>query len=446
MKAQREFSSGGVVLRRHGGSLRVLLIKDGYSRWTWPKGNIDAGETPREAASREIAEEVGIKSVKILERLGKTEYYYKLKGRLVFKTVYLYLCETRQKKLTIQTSEIETGRWLSPEEALKKVDYRGAKTLLRKALTRFASLNNITAALSVVLLLASASSADTVTLKDKTSIKGIVIENYVDRILYSTSNGEREILKSDIRDIEYHEPVDNLINLGDTAFEKRRYKAALKYYTMASEINPLIDALRRKILRTESIIYKLPEMRKMAHMDIKNEIMSGHYGSSAAAKPPPEAEVKGRLGLELKKRGNRFFINSLKPDSPFRKAGAAKGDAMISVWAKLCDYLSYDELCAMLLDPQEVMITVVIERNLKLPSGKPFDAALTMEWEGATINAQEKDSSAHKAGLKDGDLLTAINSETLRYTPLNIVQERLGRYTEDRIVTVQRKLDIIKIR
>jgi 8-oxo-dGTP pyrophosphatase MutT (NUDIX family) len=42
---------------------RVLLILHGkYNRWVAPGGHVDAGETPFEAAVRETAEEVGIRS------------------------------------------------------------------------------------------------------------------------------------------------------------------------------------------------------------------------------------------------------------------------------------------------------------------------------------------------------------------------------------------------
>ena len=55
--------------------------------------------------------------------------------------------------------------------------------------------------------------ADTVHLKNNTELKGIVIADFKDRITYSTVGGERQILKSDIKSIEYDETIDNLISL-----------------------------------------------------------------------------------------------------------------------------------------------------------------------------------------------------------------------------------------
>ena len=141
---KREFSSGGVVVRKTGNSFAVLLIKDSYGRWTWPKGHIDKNESSEEAALREISEEVGIENTVIIGKIGQQQYFYKLKGDLVFKTVFIYLCETKQTRLTIQDSEIDDGMWFSPEDAIKKIEYRGSGVLLKKALNRFASMNSFT--------------------------------------------------------------------------------------------------------------------------------------------------------------------------------------------------------------------------------------------------------------------------------------------------------------
>jgi 8-oxo-dGTP pyrophosphatase MutT (NUDIX family) len=134
---EREFSSGGVIIKRHGGELRILLIKDGYGHWTWPKGNIEKGESPPEAAIREIGEEVGLKKIRLIDKVSDIKYFYRLKGRLRFKTVYLYLFEARgEEALKVLKSEIEEAQWLSPEAALEKVEYRGSKEVLKKAIER----------------------------------------------------------------------------------------------------------------------------------------------------------------------------------------------------------------------------------------------------------------------------------------------------------------------
>ena len=137
-KAQKEFSSGGIVITLHRSTIRILLIKDPYGRWTWPKGKIDKGETHIGAAKREIREETGLKDIQTVSRIGHINYYYKRRKSLIYKTVYLYLFESSGKKaLSIQKTEIADGKWFSEEEALSKIGYKGTKKFLKKAIRVF---------------------------------------------------------------------------------------------------------------------------------------------------------------------------------------------------------------------------------------------------------------------------------------------------------------------
>lgn len=135
--AKREFSAGGIVVKRERGRLKVLLIKDGYGRWTWPKGNIGKGESSEDAALRETREETGLKKLQIIEEIDKINYFYHFHGDLIFKTVYLFLMEAKgREKFKIQASEIQDAKWFTPEEALETVAYKGAKEILKKALKK----------------------------------------------------------------------------------------------------------------------------------------------------------------------------------------------------------------------------------------------------------------------------------------------------------------------
>lgn len=136
--AEREFSAGGIVMKWERQKPRVLLIKDSYGRWSWPKGNIDKGESSKDAAVREIGEEVGLKDIELIDKIGTTQYFYRLKGRLIFKTVYLYLFKLNSdEKIKILRKEIQDGAWFRPEQALKMIEYKGAKDFLHKGIKIF---------------------------------------------------------------------------------------------------------------------------------------------------------------------------------------------------------------------------------------------------------------------------------------------------------------------
>ncbi len=129
-----EESAGGLVFRQ-APDLQFLMILDGYGRWTFPKGAIEAGETPQEAAIREIEEETGVKGV-IAGELGQTRYIYHhpRKGR-VYKTVTFYLVRYDSGRVRPQSSEIAAAEWLSPEEAARRADYEGYDKLVARAVS-----------------------------------------------------------------------------------------------------------------------------------------------------------------------------------------------------------------------------------------------------------------------------------------------------------------------
>ena len=119
-----EFSAGGVIYRQNTDKIEFALILDSYDKWTFPKGHIENREPPETAALREVNEELGIEA-KIIELLGKIDYWFKQDGELIHKFVYFYLMEaSTEASLSPQLEEIKDAKWLIPEEAVKRLDYR----------------------------------------------------------------------------------------------------------------------------------------------------------------------------------------------------------------------------------------------------------------------------------------------------------------------------------
>lgn len=81
---------------------------------------------------------MGLKDIELIDKIGTTQYFYRLKGRLIFKTVYLYLFKLKSnEKLKILHKEIQDGGWFTPEEALKMIEYKGARDILHKGIKIF---------------------------------------------------------------------------------------------------------------------------------------------------------------------------------------------------------------------------------------------------------------------------------------------------------------------
>ena len=112
-------AAGGLVFNEDGD---VLMI---YRRgnWDFPKGKIDPGETPGQAALREIREETGLEHLKIkgkqefpdLEQEG-TLHLYKENGKYLIKLTHWFEVEG-SKKDPLKPEEregIEKVKWIDP--------------------------------------------------------------------------------------------------------------------------------------------------------------------------------------------------------------------------------------------------------------------------------------------------------------------------------------------
>lgn len=144
----REKSAGIIIFRKEGNQIYYLLLhykteSNRGGHWGFSKGHVEEGETEEETAKREVAEETGIKDIKIIPGFKELEKYffrknYGLKGEAkkqapwVFKSVVFYLAETKAKEVKI-SEEHSDFIWLPYQEAFKKLTFKNAKNILKKA-------------------------------------------------------------------------------------------------------------------------------------------------------------------------------------------------------------------------------------------------------------------------------------------------------------------------
>ncbi len=82
-------AAGGVVKN----DKNELLFIRRLGKWDLPKGKTEAGESAPEAAVREVTEETGVESLKIIKDLGETYHTYDAFGKHFLKTTSWYLME-----------------------------------------------------------------------------------------------------------------------------------------------------------------------------------------------------------------------------------------------------------------------------------------------------------------------------------------------------------------
>ena len=138
----REFSAGGVLVRRLRGRFVLAAIRPGGKPpgvWALPKGLVGAGEKPEETALREVAEETGVQAVS-LGKLGDVRYVYTRGGERVFKVVSFYLLRYRSGRIgelpPELAFEVAEARWLPLDEAPRLLAYKGEREMAERALAR----------------------------------------------------------------------------------------------------------------------------------------------------------------------------------------------------------------------------------------------------------------------------------------------------------------------
>jgi len=135
---RHHYSAGGVVINSE--NQLYLIHKIARDEWALPKGRIGAGESPLQAAKREVQEETGISNVETVSEkpIDIVGYTFTREGQTEpeRKTVHIFLFKTDNPSRT-ETEEMKKeglgGKWLDFEKAIQITQLKDVKETLRKA-------------------------------------------------------------------------------------------------------------------------------------------------------------------------------------------------------------------------------------------------------------------------------------------------------------------------
>jgi 8-oxo-dGTP pyrophosphatase MutT (NUDIX family) len=135
-RTEREFSAGGVVVRKFRGRPFIAAVRvKGGEVLALPKGHIDPGETPEQAAAREVREETGVHAT-LVEKLDDIRYWYVRGGKRIRKSVSFYLFRYRSGSVRDHDNEVVSAEWIPLDEAPTLLSYRGEREVAAAAKSR----------------------------------------------------------------------------------------------------------------------------------------------------------------------------------------------------------------------------------------------------------------------------------------------------------------------
>jgi len=286
--------------------------------------------------------------------------------------------------------------------------------------------------------------ADTIFIKDGSEMKGIVVEEYKDRIVLSTEEGEKTIMREDVTNIAYDLEEQNLVAMADKMMKQGDYDKAYYYYEKARKINPdfkdAIDGANYVL----GYKYRKETTKKIAHVKWSQTVDDFNSAKQESAGTEEgesfNAKLKKEIGLELDNADEKVVVKYVYEGTPANKAGLRKGDIISSIWGKLAGYMTADEIARQFLKAENLEMKIQIDRTVNVKKGALQQNQMDIAVDGAYLKNIKTDTAAYKAGLRDDDIVLAVDGKSIRYTPLKDVQKLLGK--ANRKMTVRRDMTI----
>jgi 8-oxo-dGTP diphosphatase len=131
-------AAGGLVIDDSTKPPRVLLVhRQRYDDWSFPKGKALPGESLAQTALREVSEETGLQC-RIISEFASVQYEYRSpKGHARPKIVHYYLMRAEGTDEVGDTPhpdgvEVDKLEWLTPAQAAERLSYEYDRNLLRQ--------------------------------------------------------------------------------------------------------------------------------------------------------------------------------------------------------------------------------------------------------------------------------------------------------------------------
>jgi len=291
--------------------------------------------------------------------------------------------------------------------------------------------------------------ADTLYLKNDETLKGVVVEEYTDRIVLSTITGEKQVMRNEIEQLIYDREEQNLVSLAEHCQDRGEFIKAYYYYDKALTINPDYKKARKGLNYVGIYVVNSGRIRKLDHVERLNAGERERQGIGNGENKEKREQVRDVLGLSLSDKDGNVVISGVRGGSPASKGAIKKGDTLLSLWARSVNYMEPEDIMDKLLSPvMDVQMT--IERNYKLnlkKASKKYGNLAGIkfgysEMEGMIVKGVAEFSPAETAGIKKDDVISTIGGRDVRYMGIKEVDQVINS-ARDGFIVISVKRDMI---
>jgi len=291
-------------------------------------------------------------------------------------------------------------------------------------------------------------------MKDGKEAKGLIVDEYTDRITLSTVDGERSIFTEDIEKIEYNAPEQNFMQLGRAYDNKGWHDKAAFYYKKAMEINPDYKEARDAYLASHAKMWRNEEKmtrKELEHQGMVMDWWKNRNKEDFSAVTDKALLLKDALGISLIEKDGIFTIDGVRPHSSADRAGIKKGDILVGIWGRRIRYSRMEDIVNELIGPKHSEVKVSVEKEISIPVDdadkglyKELGILLGLEYQGLVIKDVTNGKKGESVGFKKGDLVVAIDKNMTRYLPLDsaIALVNSSRNNKDIIFTLRRNVNL----
>jgi len=287
----------------------------------------------------------------------------------------------------------------------------------------------------ILMLFSNCAFADTIYVQDGTIVKGLVVEEHHDRIVFSTPDGEITIPRKDIDEVFFDVLEQNYYYLANKFLNNGEFEVAEKFYNKALGVSPGHIEVQKGLSRLKDKREK--EIKKWKTVDSLKAL-------------------KNQIGVSIARDGDFCKVKKVSREGTF----LAAGDTVTAVWDESAKFMPEKDVAERIAGVPDTPVVITIQRRVRLRLGgapwflKMFgmfglknkeSLSLEMETEGLVVGKVSQVSSVARRGLSQGDRITSIAGKSTRYMPLNdaraLIKSRVKKGVE---LVIRRDIELVR--